>query len=100
MRKGEKKARVCKRSSFGVILSHFLLLRGQATWKGRFEGAKVRKIKTLTSFFFIWILVKSPNLREKGFLLILNHIWSCFGWIPWWIFDMGRIGEGLWKENE
>ena len=49
--KGEKKARVCKRSSFGVILSHFLLLRGQATWKGRLEGAKVRKIKTLTSFF-------------------------------------------------
>ena len=41
--KREKKVRVCKRSSFGVILSHFLLLRGQATWKGRFEGAKVRK---------------------------------------------------------
>ena len=31
--KREKKARVCKRSSFGVILSHFLLLKDQTTYK-------------------------------------------------------------------
>ena len=32
-----------RRSSFGVILSHFLLLRDLTTWKRRFEEAKVRK---------------------------------------------------------
>ena len=32
-----------RRSSFGVILSHFLLLRDLTTWNRRFEEAKVRK---------------------------------------------------------
>ena len=32
-----------RRSDFGGIVSHFLLLRDQATWKGRFKENKVRK---------------------------------------------------------
>ena len=53
-KRGEKggKARVCKEEWLGLgFASHFLLLGDQTTYKRRFEGAKVRKIKTLTSFF-------------------------------------------------
>ena len=39
-----------RRSSFGVILSHFLLLRDLTTWKRRFEEAKVRKSNPNLSF--------------------------------------------------
>ena len=33
------------RSDFGGIVSHFLLLRDQATWKGRFEETQGKKTK-------------------------------------------------------
>ena len=59
---------------------------------------KVRKIKTLTSYFDLDFEEK-PYLERKQFSLILNHFWSCIEGIPWWIFDMGRIGEDLWKKN-
>ena len=39
-----------RRSDFGEIVSHFLFLRYQATWKRRFKETKVRK-QNLTSSF-------------------------------------------------
>ena len=38
-----KKLRFVRRSDFGGIVSHFLFLRDQATWKRRFKENKVRK---------------------------------------------------------
>ena len=34
---------LARMSDFGGIVSHFLLLRDQATWKRRFKETKVRK---------------------------------------------------------
>ena len=34
---------LARRSDFGGIVSYFLLLRDQATWKRRFKETKVRK---------------------------------------------------------
>ena len=53
-----------RRSDFGGIVSHFLLLRDQATYR---EDLKRFENKTLTSPFMILILGKSPNLRIRGF---------------------------------
>ena len=36
----ERRLRFARRSDFGGIVSHFLLLRDQTTWKRRFEEAK------------------------------------------------------------
>ena len=41
--KRERKLGFARRSDFGGIVSHFLLLRDQATWKRRFKETKVRK---------------------------------------------------------
>ena len=42
-----------RRSDFGGIVSHFLLLRDQATWKRRFKETKVRKQNTNFIFLFL-----------------------------------------------
>ena len=42
--KRERKLGFARRSDFGGIVSHFLLLRDQA-WKGRFEEIKGKKTK-------------------------------------------------------
>ena len=47
------------RSSFGVIPSHFLLLRDQTTWKRIFEEVKVRK-SNFNPSFVIFNLGKKP----------------------------------------
>ena len=59
---------------------------------------KVRKQNPNFTFYDFDIGGKSPNLRKRV-SLILNHFWSCFGWISWWIFYMGWIRGGLWKKN-
>ena len=41
--KRERNLGFARRSDFGEIVSHFLLLRDQATWKRRFKETKVRK---------------------------------------------------------
>ena len=57
------------RSDFGGIVSHFFLLRDQATWKRRFEETKVRKQNPNFIFFFSFFLSweKSPNFGKRGF---------------------------------
>ena len=50
------------RSDFGGIVSHFLLLRDQATWKRRFKETKVRKQNPNFVFFFFFLgLEKNPS---------------------------------------
>ena len=56
-----------RRSDFGGIVSHFLLLRDQVTWKRRFKENKVRK-QNHNFIFVILILEESPNLRTKDFI--------------------------------
>ena len=77
-----------RRSDFGGIVPYFLLLRDQATWKRRFKENKVRKQNPKFIFYDFDFGGKSPNLIKRG-LLVLNHFWSCLGWIPWWIFYIG-----------
>ena len=44
--KNERKLGFARNSDFGGIVSHFLLLRDQATWKRKFKETKVRKQNT------------------------------------------------------
>ena len=41
-----------RRTDFGGIVSHFLLLRDQATWKRGFKETKVREQNSNFIFFF------------------------------------------------
>ena len=49
-----------RRSDFGGIVSHFLLLRDQTTWKRRFKETKVRKQNPNFIFFFFFELGEKP----------------------------------------
>ena len=49
-----------KRSDFGGIVSHFLLLRDQATWKRRFKETKVRKQNPNFIFYLFLGLEEKP----------------------------------------
>ena len=55
---GEKLG-LARRSDFGGIVSHFLLLRDQATWKRRFKETKVRK-QNPNFIFFIFGFGEKP----------------------------------------
>ena len=55
------------------IVSYFLLLRDQATYKRIFEEIEGKKSNP------------SFPLGKKKFVLILTHFWSCLSWIPWWV---------------
>ena len=56
-------------SDFGGIVSYFLLLRDQATWKRRFKETKVRKQNPNFIFFLFLSWEKSPNLGKRGFIV-------------------------------
>ena len=60
---GEKPG-LARRSDFGGIVSHFLLLRDQATWKRRFKETKVRKQNPNFVFFF-WVRRKTLALCKS-----------------------------------
>ena len=49
-----------RRSDFGGIVSHFLLLRDQATWKRGFKETKVREQNSNFIFFFFFELGEKP----------------------------------------
>ena len=55
-----EKVGLARRSDFGGIVSHFLLLRDQVTWKRRFKETKVRKQNPNFIFFFFG-LEKNPS---------------------------------------
>ena len=53
-----EKVRLARRIDFGGIVSHFLLLRDQATWKRIFKESKVRKQNANFNFFFFFLVWK------------------------------------------
>ena len=57
-----EKVGLARRIDFGGIVSHFLLLRDQATWKRIFKESKVRKQNPNFKFFFFFFgLEKNPS---------------------------------------
>ena len=76
----------------GGISFHFLLLRDQATYKRRFE--KIQGKKPNPNFpLYDFDFGEKPQLKKKGVLLIINHFWSCFRWIPWWVLKYDGFKE-------
>ena len=42
-------------------------------------GLSLKEYYVLVEFCDFGFGGKSPNLRKRGFLLVLTHFWSCFG---------------------
>ena len=55
-----EKVGLARRIDFGGIVSHYLLLRDQATWKRKFKETKVRKQNPNFNFFLIFGFGEKP----------------------------------------